>query len=141
MKVTKKLWIAQGKRHSNSIFLYDKKLTVGASGVYTGDVDKIEHYPAPALMRELNEKDLNILGVSIKPGQSIEIEISYDKPREIGWYPVIIKHCGGGERIFYWDGERFLSGCGQNIGATWEPHEYTWVGDKIENPFNKGAQR
>lgn len=141
MKVTKKLWIAQGKGFGCSAYLYDEKLTASTKGVHTGDIDKIEHYPQPVFMRELNERDLDILGVSIKPGQSIEIEISYDKPREIGWYPVIVKHCGGGERIFYWDGERFLSGYGENIGATWEPHEYTWVGYKIENPFNKGAQQ
>lgn len=139
MKVRKKLWIAQGNR--SCAYVYDKKLTASKRGVYTGDVDMSEHYPPSSDMCELSEHDLSVLGIDIKPGQTIEIEISYDKPREIGWYPVIIKHCGGGERIFYWDGERFLSGKGENFGATWEPNEYTWVGDKIQIPFNKGIQQ
>lgn len=139
MKVEKKVWIARGRNEHSNVYLYDEKLTAGDSGVYTGDVNKTEHYPPSGDMCTLNRRDLSILGIDIQPGQVIELTVTYDKPRPMGWYAMTLN--SGEKRTHYWDGEIFRSGKGEGVkgkGASWYSHEYTWVSDTpIPDPFKE----
>lgn len=139
MKVEKKVWIAKGKNAHNNTYLYDKKLSAGDNGVYVGDVDETRHYPPSDQMIQLHSKELQILGIDIQCGQVIELTVTYDKPRPMGWYAMTLTN--GEKRTHYWDGEIFRSGKGEGVkgkGASWHPDEYSWVSDTpIPDPFKE----
>lgn len=133
MKKTKKLWIAQGK-NTAAIHLYDKKLSAGESGVYVGDVDITANYPPTGDMHMLRSKELELLGIDIKPGQVIEIKVSYEVPREAGWYWVTLEHSGH-NCIREWDGSEWKA------TRVRDDRDYSRVADKpIPNPFERVPQ-
>lgn len=139
MKVEKKVWVAQGKNRGNNVYIHDQKLSAGENGVYVGDIDETKHYPPSGEMIQLHSKELQILGIDIQHGQVIELTVTYDKPRPVGWYAMIMN--SGEKRTHYWDGKLFRSGRGEGFkgeGASWYSHEYTWVSDTpIPDPFKE----